>query len=72
MNQLLWICRFAFGCNHNMSRVFTLKRRTYQVCFKCGQEFDYSWALMHTVRGNVRDAVYVSLNSDRHAEARVM
>ena len=41
MNPLLWIFEFVFGCRHQqMSRVFTIKRRTYQVCFKCGREFD--------------------------------
>jgi len=35
MKSLLWIFRFAFGCRHKqMSRVFTIKRRTYPVCFK--------------------------------------
>jgi len=41
MNSLLWIFRFAFGCRHrHMSRVFTIKHRTYRVCFDCGGEFD--------------------------------
>ena len=41
MKSLMWILRLAFRCRHNqMSRVFTIKGRTYQVCFKCGEEFD--------------------------------
>ncbi len=41
MNSLLKMFRFIFGCRHKqMSRVFTIKRRTYRVCFKCGREFD--------------------------------
>ena len=41
MKFLLWIFRFAFGCHHSqMSRVFTIRKRTYRVCFECGQEFD--------------------------------
>ena len=41
MKFLLWILQFAFGCHHNqMSRVFTIRKRTYRVCFECGQEFD--------------------------------
>jgi len=41
MNPVLWIFQFAFGCRHrHMSRVFTIKRRTYRVCFDCGREFD--------------------------------
>jgi hypothetical protein len=44
---VLRIFQFAFGCHHSqMSRVFTIKKRTYRVCFVCGQEFEYSWALM--------------------------
>ena len=40
---LLRILQFAFGCHHSqMSRVFTIKKRTYRVCFNCGQEFEYS------------------------------
>ena len=40
------ICFFGFssllfGCRHrHLSRVFTIKHRTYKVCFDCGQEFD--------------------------------
>ena len=34
---------FLFGCHHsNLSRVFTIRRRTYRVCCDCGAEFDYS------------------------------
>jgi hypothetical protein len=30
-----------FGCRHrHLSRVFTIKHRTYKVCFDCGREFD--------------------------------
>jgi len=32
-----------FGCHHgNLSRVFTIRRRSYRVCCDCGAEFDYS------------------------------
>jgi hypothetical protein len=41
MNPLLWIFQFIFGCRHrHRSRVFTIKHRTYRVCFDCGREFD--------------------------------
>jgi hypothetical protein len=41
MNPLGWIFEFAFGCHHrHMSRVFTIKKRTYRVCFDCGREFE--------------------------------
>ena len=51
MKPLLRIFEFVFGCRHRqMSRVFTIKKRTYQVCFECGREFEHSWALMRPVR----------------------
>ncbi len=42
MNPLLWIFQLTFGhCHHrHLSRVFTIKHRTYKVCFDCGREFD--------------------------------
>jgi hypothetical protein len=41
MNPLLWISQFAFGCHQrHLSRVFTIKLRSYRVCFDCGPEFD--------------------------------
>jgi len=44
MNSILSIFQFAIGCHHRrLSSVFTIKKRTYQVCLKCGQEFEYSW-----------------------------
>ena len=56
MRLLLWIFQFAFGCHHNkLSSIVTIKRRTYQVCLECGQEFPYSWELMRSVRPDVAD-----------------
>ena len=41
MKVLLDLFQFVFGCRHrHLSRVFTIKRRTYKVCFDCGREFD--------------------------------
>jgi hypothetical protein len=41
VKPLLWLLRFAFGCRHKqISRVFTIKSRTYRVCFECGREFE--------------------------------
>jgi hypothetical protein len=41
MKLLLGIFQFLFGCRHrHLSRVFTIKHRTYKVCFDCGREFD--------------------------------
>jgi hypothetical protein len=35
------VLQFIFGCRHrHLSRVFTIKRRTYRVCFDCGREFE--------------------------------
>ncbi len=46
------ILLFVFGCRHrSKSSVFTIKKRTYQVCLECGREFDYSLARMRSVRG---------------------
>jgi hypothetical protein len=43
MNLLPWIFQFVFGCRHrHTSRVFTIKHRTYRVCFDCGREFNLS------------------------------
>jgi len=46
MKALLVLFQFVFGCRHrHLSRVFTIKRRTYKVCFDCGGEFDMPTAL---------------------------
>ena len=42
-----------FGCTHgNLSRVFSVKRRTYKVCCDCGREFEYSLDRMCIVEGS--------------------
>jgi hypothetical protein len=41
MKWLLNAFQAIFGCRHrHLSRVFTIKRRTYKVCFDCAREFD--------------------------------
>jgi hypothetical protein len=46
MNPLARMFQFVFGCRHrHLSRVFTIKSRTYKVCFDCGEEFDLPSAL---------------------------
>jgi hypothetical protein len=74
MKQLLRIFQLAFGsCHHShLSRVFTLEKRTYQVCFECGQEFDYCWALMRRVQPSVANDAYAPLNTARHAQVPVV
>ena len=73
MRLLHWILRFAFGCHHSQrSRVLTIKKRTYQVCLECGEEFGYSWALMHSLPSSVTHPCYAPLNSTTHAEVPVL
>ena len=72
MRLLLWIFQFAFGCHHNkLSSIVTIKKRTYQVCVECGQEFPYSWELMRSVRFNVGDN-HATLSRDQHPEPVVI
>jgi hypothetical protein len=41
------LLNLLFGCHHsNLSRVFTIRRRTYLVCCDCGAEFEYSLEAM--------------------------
>jgi hypothetical protein len=41
MKSFYSMLQFIFGCRHrHMSRVFTIKYRSYKVCFDCGREFD--------------------------------
>lgn len=47
MPVLTAVFEFLFGCHHqNLSRVFTIRARTYKVCMDCGAEFDYSLRTM--------------------------
>lgn len=69
MKVLRWIFQFVFGCHHRtLSRVFTIKKRTYQVCFDCAREFEYSWALMHSLPAGVADVAVAPLNRAQCAE----
>ncbi|HEX9110302.1 MAG TPA: hypothetical protein VF845_02395 [Terriglobales bacterium] len=73
MKLLLWIFQFAFGCHHSqLSGVFTIQKRTYQVCLECGQEFEYSWTLMRSMRSHGVNNVHAPLNSARPADAAVL
>jgi hypothetical protein len=65
--------QFAFGCHHRqLSGVFTIKKRTYQVCLKCGQEFGYSWELMRSTRLGVADNSYPHRRAARRNEVSVI
>ena len=42
MEKLVIVFTWFLGCRHGqLSRVFTLDRRTYRVCCDCGAQFDY-------------------------------
>jgi hypothetical protein len=72
MKLLHWIFQCAVGCHHShLSRVFTIKKRTYQVCLECGHECEYSWAEMHSLRANVANDDHAPLNGAKHAEVSV-
>jgi hypothetical protein len=57
IHPLATALNFAFGCHHTkLSRVFTIRGRTYKVCCDCGADFDYSLQRMsivprHAARG---------------------
>lgn len=62
--------QFLFGCyHHQLSRVFTIRRHTYEVCVVCGREFECSWELMHRQRRTVADNAYAPLTTARQAGA---
>jgi len=64
MKPLAQMFQFAFGCHHRQrTAVFTIKKRTYQVCLNCGEEFEYSWGLMHALGPGVADIPDASLSS---------
>ena len=68
MTFLLRVFQFVVGCHHSdMSRVFTIKKRSYRVCVACGREFEYLWALMHSMGSNVGDNTYPRLRSAMRA-----
>lgn len=51
-NLVLGTVRRAFSCWHrHISRPFTLRGRTYEVCLDCGKELPYSLEQMSRVKG---------------------
>lgn len=55
MNTLGAVFNLVFGCRHRqMSRVFTIDRRTYRVCCNCGKKFDYSLEHMSMRRARLK------------------
>ena len=72
MKLVLWLVQFACGCHHSrLSNVFTIKKRTYQVCLECGREFPYSWELMLSDRSNIA-STYAPLNRAGQREMSVV
>jgi hypothetical protein len=68
--SLVWIFESFFGCSHRqLSRVFTIRKRTYQVCVGCGREFEYSWELMHSRRSVIADDTSAPMTTVRQAHA---
>jgi hypothetical protein len=42
----------VFGCRHShVTRPFTLRRKTYEVCLDCGREIPYSLVTMSQIKG---------------------
>jgi hypothetical protein len=64
MKTLRRILQFAFGCRHrHLSRIFTIKHRTYRVCFDCAREFELPDERGPARSGVSRDA---GLGTDPH------
>jgi hypothetical protein len=64
MNKVEVVFNLFFGCRHRqLSRVFTLDRRTYRVCCNCGMKFEYSLESM-----SIRNPWFESL-ADRKSRA---
>lgn len=56
INRLM---ELLFGCWHsNLSRVFTIGKRTYCVCCDCGAEFEYSLQTMSITREQPRHVAH--------------
>lgn len=43
----------VFGCRHShVTRPFTLRRKTYEVCLDCGREIPYPLVTMSQMKGS--------------------
>jgi hypothetical protein len=47
---IMGVLEFVFGCQHHLSRVFTVRGETYRVCCHCGAKYAYSLQTMSTKR----------------------
>jgi hypothetical protein len=62
MRRLRWLLRSLFGCRHaDLSRVFTIDNRSYQVCFECAEQIDYSLERMRSDERTVAAAAIKSI-----------
>jgi hypothetical protein len=69
MKLFLGVLQFIFGCRHrHLSRTFTIKHRTYRVCFDCGGEFDLP-GVHPPGRSRGEDHTQTQTNTVTHAEA---
>ena len=66
MSFLRWIFQYVFSCHHrHLSRVFTIDKHTYQVCFKCAQQVEYPRKPFDFSRNRADDTVAPSTSSKR-------
>jgi hypothetical protein len=72
MTHLSSIIQLLFGCHHcDLSRVFTIKERTYQVCLDCGRETEYSWERMVSLEPNASATQHATLDDRRPVQASI-
>ncbi len=72
MNPLRWMFQFVFGCHHgHLSRVFTIKKRTYKACLECGEEFGLPDPYQ-TARSRVADNACKRLTTYKLADASII
>jgi hypothetical protein len=73
MTALSWVIHLFFGCHHReLSRVFTINKRTYQVCFECGLEIDYSLERMVSLPPSTSANQLVPLDNGRCLQAPII
>lgn len=57
MTHIATALDWVFGCHHsNLSRVFTIRGRSYVVCCDCGAEFRYSFETMSIQQRELPDS----------------
>jgi len=66
------VFQFIFGCRHrHLSRVFTIKHRTYRVCFDCAREFDLP-DVRTPGRSSGADNAHPRMNTVMHGSFRAL